>query len=125
MTTWLDADTAKTLVEGTAPMNSTAWQADVAAARAWVQKRRPDLLTGEPAVFTADDDILLGTAMFAARLYARRSSPLGVSQNTEWGGSEILRQDPDIAKLLGIGPDGPPVFGGARAREIDALLAAE
>lgn len=123
--TWLDADLARTLVEGTAPTNSTAWQADVAAARAWVQKRRPDLYIGTPAVFTPDDDVLLGTAMYALRLYTRRTSPLGVSQNTEWGGSDILRQDPDIAKLLGIGPEGPPMFGGARAAELDALEAAQ
>lgn len=123
--TWLDADLARTLVEGTAPTNSTAWQADVAAARAWVQKRRRDLYVGVPAVFTPDDDVLLGTAMYALRLYTRRTSPLGVSQNTEWGGSDILRQDPDIAKLLGIGPDGPPLFGGARAAELDALEAGQ
>lgn len=119
--TWLDADLAKAMVEGTAPVNSTAWQADVDAARAWVEKKRPDLLTGDPAVFTPGADVKLGTAMYALRLYQRRTSPLGVSQNTEFGGSDILRQDPDIAKLLGIGAEGPPVFGGARARELAAL----
>lgn len=125
MATWLSADLAKAMVEGTAPTNSTAWEADVDAACAWVEKRRSDLLIGDPAVFTPGADVKLGTAMYALRLYTRRTSPLGASQNTEWGGSEILRQDPDIAKLLGIGPDGPPVFGGARAAELAALEAAE
>lgn len=125
MATWLDADLAKAMVEGTAPTNSTAWAADVDAACAWVERRRPDLLVGAPAVFTPDAAVKLGTAMYALRLYTRRTSPLGVSQNTEWGGSDILRQDPDIAKLLGIGADGPPLFGGARAAELDALLVTE
>lgn len=111
------------MVEGTAPTNSSAWAADVEAACAWVEKRRPDLLAGDPAVFTPGADVKLGTAMYANRLYARRTSPLGSSQNVEFGGSDFLRQDPDIAKLLGIGPEGKPVFGGARAAELDALEA--
>lgn len=125
MATWLDADLAKAMVEGTAPTNSTAWSADVDAACAWVEKQRPDLLAGDPGVFTPGADVKLGTAMYALRLYTRRTSSLGVSQNTEWGGSDILRQDPDIAKLLGIGAEGRPVFGGARAAELAALEVAE
>lgn len=123
--TWLDADRAKAMVEGTAPENSPAWDADVAAARAYIEGRRLDLFVGTPAVFTPDAAVQLGTAMLANRLYARRTSPMGTSQNVEFGGSEILRQDPDIAKLCGIGSEGPVVFGGARAAEIDAALAAE
>lgn len=123
MSTWLDADLAKAMVEGTAPTNSTAWAADVDAACAWVEAKRPDLLTGDPAVFTPGADVKLGTAMYALRLHARRTSPLGVSLNTEWGGSDILRQDPDIAKLLGIGAEGKFVMGGARSAELDALEA--
>lgn len=125
MTTWLEPDLAKAMVEGTAPSNSTAWDADVEAARAMVERKRPDLFVGTPAVFTPGADVKLGTAMYALRLFTRRTSPLGVSQNTEWGGSDILRQDPDIAKLLGVGIEGKPVFGGSRAAELDALEALE
>jgi hypothetical protein len=123
MTTWLDPDVALAMVEGTAPASSPAWIADVAAARAYVEGKRKDLFVGDPAVFTPGADVKLGTAMLANRFYARRTSPLGASQNVEFGGTEILRQDPDIAKLCGIGTEGKFVIGGARAAEVDAAAA--
>jgi hypothetical protein len=123
--TWLEPDLAKAMVEGTAPQDSAAWDADVAAARAYIERMRPDLLLGDPAVFTPGADVKLGTAMLANRLYTRRTSPLGSSQNVEFGGSDFLRQDPDIAKLCGIGSEGRFVMGGARAAELDALTVEE
>lgn len=122
-TTWLEPEIALAMVEGTASASAPAWVADVEAARAWVEGKRKDLFVGTPAVFTPGADVKLGTAMLANRLYARRTSALGVSQNVEFGGSEILRQDPDIARLCGIGPEGAFVIGGARAAEIDAAAA--
>jgi hypothetical protein len=122
--TWLDPDVALAMVEGTASANSPAWVADVEAAREWVEGKRKDLFTTTvPAIFSPGPMVKLGTAMLANRLYARRTSPLGTSQNVEFGSSDFLRQDPDIARLLGIGIEGKPVFGGARAAEIDALNA--
>jgi len=120
---WLSAAQAAGMVRATVSANDADWSAAHAASVAYVEGRRPDLLVGAPAVFTPGGDVLYGTALLVNRWYTRRTSPLGTSQNTEFGGSDFLRQDPDIAKLLGIGQEGKPVFGGARARELDALEA--
>ena len=113
MAEWLTAAQAAALVElSSTAAQSAAWAGDVDAARDWVEGKRKDLFDGEePPVFQASPSIRLGTAMFANRLYARRKSPLGTSQNVEFGGSDFLRQDPDIAKLLGIATEGDFVFG--------------
>lgn len=113
------------MVQASVGPSDADWTADVAAACEYVEGKRKDLFsTAVPPMFVAGPMIKLGTAMLANRLYARRTSPLGASQNVEFGGSDFLRQDPDIAKLLGIGIEGKPVFGGARAAEIDAAAAA-
>lgn len=113
MSVWLSPEAAAAMVEVSATAAaSSAWAADVDAACAWVERKRRDLFTtDDPAVFVADGAIKLGTAMFANRLYARRKSPLGTSQNVEFGGSDFLRQDPDISKLLGLGAEGKFRFG--------------
>ena len=113
MAAWLDAATAALLAEISGVAADAAWVGAVDAATAWVEARRPDLLVGTaPAVFTPGPDVKLGTAMLAHRWYNRRVAPLGNSQPAEFGGGiEMLRQDPDIAKLLGIGSEGKFVFG--------------
>lgn len=123
MAEWLSEALAAALVQASVGTNDADWNGAVAAAVAYVEDKRRDLNVGDPAVFTPGADVLYGTAMLANRWYTRRTSPLGASQNVEFGGSDFLRQDPDIAKLLGIGIEGKPVFGGARAAELDALEA--
>lgn len=125
MSDWLSESEAAGMVQASVGPSDADWTADVAAACEYVEGKRKDLFsTAVPPMFVAGPMIKLGTAMLANRLYARRTSPLGASQNVEFGGSDFLRQDPDIAKLLGIGIEGKPVFGGARAAEIDAAAAA-
>jgi hypothetical protein len=46
-----------------------------------------------------------------ARLYARRSSPAGLASYGEFGAAEVLRLDPDVARLLGTGRFATPVVG--------------
>jgi opacity protein-like surface antigen len=109
---WLDAAQAATLVEQDDEVAaSEAWVASFDAAAAWVEKQRSDLFAGEPPVFGADAAVKLGTAMLANRWYARRKSPLGSTSNAEFGAAELMRHDPDVAKMLGIGVDGKFVFG--------------
>lgn len=99
-------------MESSAAVESAAWVGAVDAARSYVEGKRADLFTAdEPPAFTADAAVKLGTAMLAARLYARRRSPLGTTGNAEFGASDMLRHDPDIAKLLGIGVEGKFTFG--------------
>ena len=84
-----------------------------AAAVAWVEtKARPDLSWTDPA-FVLTPDVKLGTMMLAWRWYERRASPLGVVTSPTGDPVEILRNDPDIARLLGVasGTEGPFVFG--------------
>jgi hypothetical protein len=62
-------------------------------------------------VFTPTATVLLAAAMLAHRWYSRRASPLGVAGYADLGSAGILRYDPDIGKLLGLGTEGPFVFG--------------
>ena len=123
MAEWLSASEAAGLVNASVGPSDADWNGAHAASVAYVERKRKDLLAGDPPVFTPGADVKYGTAMLTNRWYARRVSALGTSQNTEWGGSDFLRHDPDIARLLGIGVEGKPVFGGARAAELDALEA--
>ena len=78
------------------------------AAAAYIEAQRPDL--------TADDlgksaAIRQAALLSAARLYARRSSPTGLASFGEFGAEQILRGDPDVARLLGVGRYAAPVVG--------------
>jgi hypothetical protein len=123
MAEWLSAATAAAMMQQSVGPNDVDWNAAHAGSVAYVERKRKDLFVGTPGVFTPGADVLWGTALLINREYARRTSPLGTSQNVEFGGSDFLRYDPDIARFLGIGTEGKPVFGGARAAELDALEA--
>lgn len=121
--TWLDPSAASTLVgrgggDGDA---STAWVAAVSAARDYVEQHRSDLFvtTDGVPVFVPGDAVKLGTAMLASRWYERRSAPLGAGEFTEFGSRPLLRHDPDIAKLLGLGTESSSfVFGAGPTRRV-------
>lgn len=66
---------------------------------------------GETPVFTPDADVILGAIMLAARNYARRGTPLGVTGYSEFGTGQIMRHDPDIARKLKLGSFAPFGFG--------------
>lgn len=90
-----------------------------AAAAAYVERNRPDLLVaGDPLadppvpdVFTPPADVVAGAVLLTARLYARKGSPLGVASFGEFGPADVLRYDADIERLLGLGRYAPPVVG--------------
>lgn len=112
MSAWLDVTQALALIEqASEDVDLPAFEGALAAACAVVERKRSDLKDG--LVFTADAAIKLGTAMLANRYYARRSSPLGAAQFTEFGAGTILRYDPDIGRLLGLGTEGEFTFGAA------------
>ena len=82
-----------------------------AAAERWVEtSARPDL-DWTTAGFPVPADVLLGGLMLAWRWYQRRSSPMGVTLSPSGDPIEVLRHDPDIARLLGVGSSGGFVFG--------------
>lgn len=91
---------------------------DRLAVAAWVAGERPDLPWSD---YTAPDvaepvsppaDVLRGVLLLAARLYARRSSPTGVVTGYEGAVAELLRQDPDVERMVGIGRARKPTPGG-------------
>lgn len=84
-------------------------------AASYVEGRRSDLwaTVDDALVFQPTPAVVTGASMLAYRFYARRTSPLGVIGFTEDGAMGILKDDPDIARLLGIGRHGRFVFGAA------------
>lgn len=80
------------------------------AAAAHVERLRPDLAAGYVAG-AVDADVREGGVLLAARLYARAGSPTGLASFGEFGPSAILRLDPDIERLLGLGRYAPPRVG--------------
>lgn len=120
MTAWLDADRAKAILGASlsADLDTEALEEACTAARDYVERKRGDLfLPVDPPTdpvtyeFTPTGSVTYGTAMLAYRWYTRRKSPLGVLGFTDDGASGILRDDPDIARQLGIGKFGRFVFG--------------
>ena len=69
----------------------------------------------EPAVDAADwsaaPDALQGARMLAGRLFRRKGSPAGVEAFTSGGAVYVMRNDPDVAMLLQLGPYAPPEVG--------------
>lgn len=99
------------VTEDSVPLASAA-----AAASTWVEgTARPDLAWTDPE-FTVPADVWLGAVMLAWRWYERRASPLGVVTATTGDPVEMLRNDPDIARLLGVagGSEGAFIFGAGR-----------
>lgn len=88
-----------------------AWAGAVDAAAEWVEDTRPDVTYTDQS--TAGARIRLGTARLAQRWHARRTSPMGQAGFADFPAG-ILREDPDIAKLLGIGRRGKFIFGAGR-----------
>ena len=96
-----------------------------AAAESWIEtEARADLdwpTDGTEAQLEAHPvpaNIKLGGLMLAWRWYTRRNNPLGSLTSTTGDPIEMLREDPDIAKLLGVGSAGAFIFGSTRRRPI-------
>lgn len=103
------ADVAGTPLQGAPLVNVTA------AAQAYVQRVRDDLPWAQLGFgWNVPADVKLGAAMLAFRLFQRKAAPLGVTTSPTGDPVEILRSDPDIARLLGIEGSGRFVFGAPR-----------
>lgn len=86
----------------------------VDAAAGYVVEHRPSLFPvppAEPLTEAPSDNVGLGTVLLAARLYSRAGSPTGIAAFAEFGPASILRLDPDIERLLGLGRNAAPVVG--------------
>lgn len=118
--TWLDSETVTAALgdDLSEPVDTVALQSWCDGTRSYVEGKRGDLFVLDPddeeapPVFTPTPAVVSGAVLLAWRFYARRTSPLGVVGFSEDGVAGILREDPDIAKLLGVGRGGRFVFGG-------------
>lgn len=109
---WLEPSTVRTV------LGSMAEQLDdnelvglVPGVRDWVEDKRRDLVD-DMGLFQPTQSVTLGAALLVLRVKARRTTPLGVLGASEDGYAGIIRDDPDIARFLGIGTAGKFVFGG-------------
>lgn len=121
MPSWLDADKVTAILGDSLAddLDLAALQECCDATRSFVEERRGDLWVSDGAdpptlTYTPTGAVVHGAAMYAYRLYHRRKSPLGILGTTDVGPAGILREDPDIARLLGIGRGRRFGFGGAR-----------
>lgn len=90
------------------------------AAAAYVERTRPDLLKGyddngdgtiDRYVYEPTRDVAHAGLLLAARLFARRGTPQGLASFGEFGPGAILRLDPDVERLLGVGRHARPRVG--------------
>lgn len=107
------------IATGQQPQTGNADRARLAAA-AHVEGLRPDLLvsttttnadgsTTTTTTFAAPPQVRFAGVLLAARLYARQGSPAGLASYGEFGPAAVLRLDPDVERLLGVGRHARPV----------------
>ncbi len=112
---WLSSDAVARQLKLVGHVDGQALPADAEDVRlgvaAYIEPRRRDLVTGEPATFTPTDDVVLGALLLCGRLHARQGSPQGLASFGEFGVTSVLRTDPDAERLLGIGRYGKPAVG--------------
>lgn len=105
---WLDsplvADWLKISLADDDPRTEVLEQCRLAAAE-WVEAQRPDLVSTEVAdagEFTPTPRIVQGALLAVARLYARKDSPNGVVSFEELGAGSLLKNDPDVRRMIGL-----------------------
>jgi hypothetical protein len=83
------------------------------AAASYVEDVRSDLveLVDDVPTFDASDRVKQAGLILAARLFARRSSPAGLAAFAELGAADVVRVDPDVPRLLGLGRHARPQVG--------------
>lgn len=128
--TWLDAEKVGAVLGAdlAGPLDQDKLDEACDAARAYVEEKRPDLWVTDAMVdppvstYTPGAGVVYGAALFAHRLYHRTRSPLGVVGATSSESSGILREDPDIARLLGIGRSRGFRFGAGPTVTTEAVV---
>lgn len=77
------------------------------ATAAYVERARRDLVVVD--TFTPPADVVDGALLMVGRLVAREGSPQGLASFGEFGPAAVIRSDPDVERLLGVGRYGRPV----------------
>lgn len=91
-----------------ADLDADAFEAAVEAASGYVEEHRPDLVDDQET-FTATPVVRYGTALLAFRWYNRRRAT--TTNGDEGAVADVISEDPDLSRMLGIGARGGFVFG--------------
>lgn len=111
--TLADVKTDAAIPDGSTDPGDAVIEARLASAVAYVRRKRPDFnydndpLSCLPA---PTDDLWQGTVMLAVRIVDRRRSPDMMVGSGDLGVSRVASYDPDINRLLGIGPEVEAAF---------------
>ena len=109
---WLPAaDVAATMGRSLAEGTPADLENARKAAAAFVERHRADLVWLGATSADVPADVWLGAVLLTNRYLARRGSPQGVAELGEFGPAAIVRTDPDVERLLGLGRFGRPVIG--------------
>lgn len=110
MADWLTATEAGGIL-GTdlaADVDTDPFEAAVDAAAGYVEDHRPDLVDTD-GLFQATPQVRFGTALLGFRWYNRRRAT--TSNGDEGAVADVVSEDPDLSRMLGIGARGRVVFG--------------
>lgn len=83
----------------------------VAAVNAKVRRWPCSEVAVNVADWTGSEDVVEGATLLAARLFRRKNSPAGVETFGAEGAAYVMRMDPDVALLLGLGNHQRPAVG--------------
>ena len=110
---WITAEeVASTLGRNLARTDAGNLDRATKAAAAWVEDQRKDLVWLDATSADVPPSVWLGTVMLVNRLLSRFGSPQGVAEfSGEFGPAAILRSDPVVERMLGVGRYQGPVIG--------------
>lgn len=92
----------------TAGLDADPFAAALEAATGYVEEHHPELVDTD-GNFVPTPQIRYGTALLALRWYGRRAA--ATSNADEGAVADVISDDPDLARMLGIGVRGRVVFG--------------
>lgn len=122
MADWLTVPDATTVLGAdlTADLDEESFEAAVEAAGGYVEDHRSDLVDVEDGLFQPTPQIRFGTALLAFRWYNRRRAT--TSNADEGAVADVISEDPDLSRMLGIGARGRVVFGAPTLPVIDEVV---
>lgn len=108
---WLPLARVKAALGRVVPGTDDDLEAARRAAAEWVEDHRRDLVWLDATEADVPPTVWMGAVLLTNRILSRRGSPQGLAELGEFGPAAIIRSDPDVERLLGIGRYGRPVIG--------------
>lgn len=117
--TWLEPGTVTSVLGSgvSEQLDDDQLAAVVPGVRDWIESERRDLIGIDEddgtEKFLATPSVKLGASLLVYRIYQRPKAPFGLLGSSEDGYAGIVREDPDVARFLGIGAGRKFTFGAA------------